>query len=108
MKTLECRNMYCKLKYVLIYLKLLTDFVILKSFGNLSVILEYIMFAKRKYYTCKKILLYLEQNSIILSMLVLHFKGITTFRNTTSVIVRQYYIYGDSLITIKTSLLSAT
>ena len=34
-KTLECRNMYCKLKYVVIYLKLLTNFVILKSFGNI-------------------------------------------------------------------------
>ena len=34
-KTLECRNMYCKLKYVVIYLKLLTNFVILRSFGNL-------------------------------------------------------------------------
>ena len=27
--------MYCKLKYVVIYLKLLTNFVILRSFGNL-------------------------------------------------------------------------
>ena len=34
-KTLECRNMYRKLKYVVIYLKLLTNFVILRSFGNL-------------------------------------------------------------------------
>ena len=34
---LECWNMYCKLKYVIIYfyLKLLTNFVILRSFGNL-------------------------------------------------------------------------
>ena len=28
--------MYCKLKYVVIYLKLLTNFVILRSFGNLT------------------------------------------------------------------------
>ena len=28
--------MYCKLKYVVIYLKLLTNFVILRSFGNLK------------------------------------------------------------------------
>ena len=27
--------MYCKLKYIVIYLKLLTNFVILRSFGNL-------------------------------------------------------------------------
>ena len=27
--------MYCKLKYVVIYLKLLTNFVIVRSFGNL-------------------------------------------------------------------------
>ena len=27
-KTLECRNMYCKLKYVFIYLKLLKKFIL--------------------------------------------------------------------------------
>ena len=35
-KTLVCRNMYCKLKYVVINLKLLKNIVILRSFGNLK------------------------------------------------------------------------
>ena len=34
-KTIVCWDMYCKLKYVVIYLKLLTNFVILRIFGNL-------------------------------------------------------------------------
>ena len=41
--------MYCKLKYVVIYLKLLTNFVILRSFGNLINFLnniEYFVYSK--------------------------------------------------------------
>ena len=35
--------MYCKLKYVVIYIKLLTNFVILISFVNLNLIYEIIL-----------------------------------------------------------------
>ena len=36
-ETCICRNMYCKLKYVVIFLKLLTNLVILRSFENCNI-----------------------------------------------------------------------